>query len=739
MLKHTLIATIIFASLFAEEARRPVAQRPAANNYAALRLLRTAEDLLLAREQDRAVKMLETVIERYPGTTASLKAWLALGKNYLDQHREQDAINAFRHHRSLEKPDEPLVGDAREIFLESTYLTGVAYYQMRQYAKSFPILRKITNHYPNSVWANQSYYYIGLCHFRQSNWKKAINALNFVGTFIDPNSPSMQYFEAGRRFHVKIKDTDLPTLHRLGKKVHVDVKTSSGDVLRIPCRPLTSDADVFIGSSITEIGKAVPEDKVLQTLGGDTIEVTYSDDNTSTGDKDVPRVGKVKVVSTGQVFFTLGTYEGRAAAAFIGQPCFIVAKDADLDSTDKADTLIAKVYSRYREQKEEEESSSRGIDIEALDKEQVTWVIRDEETVKLVESGEGEWIRTGRFSGSIKIESTVRGRDADRGDGVLSCQIDDEVLIVYMDDLHIRGESPLEITARLKVAGEIENRPRSTQPFVPDPVLKARKQLVEGEAYLELGRIFQSMGLEEGAGAKCKQGLELINEIVGTTSNIPSSLREKAFEVKWNLEITNNDFVAATGTCEAFNKLFPESPLVDQALIGMGKIKFNNKEYDAARGIFGRILALTASQAKGEAQFMIARCIEQAALENPKKTQGSNEAAVAQFKLVAERYPESEFAGSALAKVIDYYVTTKDFAQADELLEQVFKDYPDAPFLDQMLLKWTIVSFRMGKLKKAYEKCSQLIFEFPSSSYATQAKRVLPKIEKKLKASTGGE
>jgi len=106
---------------------------------------------------------------------------------------------------------------------------------------------------------------------------------------------------------------------------------------------------------------------------------------------------------------------------------------------------------------------------------------------------------------------------------------------------------------------------------------------------------------------------------------------------------------------------------------------------------------------------------------------------------VAERHPESEFAGSALAKVIDYYVKTKDYSQADDLLEQVFKDYPDAPFLDQMLLKWTIVSFRMQQYQKAHDKCSQLIFEFPSSTYAKQGKKVLPKIEKKLKPKEEAE
>lgn len=732
MIRYILLVCLTLTSLKAEQTRPAVAGRPAASNYAAMRLLQTAEDLLLTGERERAVKMLETVIERYPNTTASLKAWLALGKHYLEQHKEGDAIICFRHHLSLEKPDQPLLGDARELFLESTYLTGVAYYQMHQYSKAFPILRRITNNYPNSVWSNQSYYYIGLCHFRESNWKKAINALNLVGTFIDPDSPSTEFFEAGQRFYVKIKDTDLPTLHRLGKKIEVDVKTSSGDAIRIACLPLTSDAEVFIGSAVTEIGRAVPGDNVLQALGGDIITVTYSDDNTSTGEKDVARIAQVRVVSTGQIFFTLGTYEGRAPAAFLGQPCFIVAQDADLDTTDKADTLTVKLYSRYREYKDEE-TPAGGVNLGALEKEaEDTWIIRDEETLKLTEVGNGDLIHSGRFGGSIKIEGTIRGRNADHDDGVLSCQIDDEVLVVYLDDFHIRGDSPAEISARLKVAGEIENRPRATQPFVPDPVLKARKQLVESEAYLELGRIFQGMGLEEGAASKCNQGLELVNDIVKTSASIPSVLREKAFEVKWNLEITKNDFSAAMGTCGAFNKLFPESPLVDQALMGMGKAKFSNKQYKDAQAIFNRILRLGTSHAKGEAQFMIAQCIDQAAQESP-NAQGVSEAAVAQYKLVAERHPESEFAGSALAKVIDYYVKSKDYSQADDLLEQVFKDYPDAPFLDQMLLKWTIVAFRMNQYEKAHEKCAQLIFEFPSSSFAAQAKTILPKIEKKLK------
>ncbi|MFC1461585.1 tol-pal system YbgF family protein, partial [Verrucomicrobiota bacterium] len=102
------------------------------------------------------------------------------------------------------------------------------------------------------------------------------------------------------------------------------------------------------------------------------------------------------------------------------------------------------------------------------------------------------------------------------------------------------------------------------------------------------------------------------------------------------------------------------------------------------------------------------------------------------YKICAEKYPDSEFAGKSLGKLVDYYVDTKDYSQADYLLEQIFQDYPDADFLDSMLLKWVLASYRMGNYEKAKDKCTQLLFDYPSSSFAIQAKKVLPKLERKL-------
>ena len=81
---------------------------------------------------------------------------------------------------------------------------------------------------------------------------------------------------------------------------------------------------------------------------------------------------------------------------------------------------------------------------------------------------------------------------------------------------------------------------------------------------------------------------------------------------------------------------------------------------------------------------------------------------------------------------MDYYTTQKDYPQANDLLEQIFQDYPDASFLDSMLIKWTVIAYSMGEYDKALETCSALIFEYPDSPFAAKAKAIKPRIEAKV-------
>jgi outer membrane protein assembly factor BamD (BamD/ComL family) len=68
-------------------------------------------------------------------------------------------------------------------------------------------------------------------------------------------------------------------------------------------------------------------------------------------------------------------------------------------------------------------------------------------------------------------------------------------------------------------------------------------------------------------------------------------------------------------------------------------------------------------------------------------------------------------------------VDTEDFAQASDLLEKVFADFPDAAFLDEMLLLWAEVGFRMGDNEVARQKLQQLVFDYPSSKHVAEAQK----------------
>jgi TolA-binding protein len=742
-----IAATLVLPQ--AAEAQRPRRSRGEAaqgekgesGNYAAFQLLRKGQELLDSGEHDRGQKILETIVEQYPADPIRFKAYLALGKHALSRSEQMEAIGYLRNLKALEQPGVEMDAETRDLFLEGLYLQGIAYFQTRQYAQAFPLLRRITNDFPNTIWANQSYYYIGMCHFAQGNWNKAIEALGLVGTFVDEKSGAVEYAEAGRRFYVKIHDTDLPVLEKLGEEVKVKVTSASGDSEMVSLVPLPGDENASIGSIATALGQAKPGDDVLQVIGGDTLRTAYVDNNTLEGKKDVARTRDVKVVSSASLLFTRGDYESQAVAAFLGQPVFVLLSEADLDVSPKADAATVRVLSRFKEEADEDGGGSTGVDIEKiLRSEEDQWRTRDEITVTLAElkaaAATGDDVHTGRFGGQFSLVPFVEDQPVDRGDAALTAAVGDEIVATFSDELHVGGTTPRTVTAVTTVASEIDSKPRAVQYEVGDPVVAAKKSLVESAAFLELGRIFKAMGLLKGAIEKVGDGLTRIDPIIRQSGAIPASLTEEAFRTKWELHIVADDFNAAIQTCELFSRLYPESPFVDRALMQIGQIKEEKKLPQEAIGVYQRILALPASQIKPEAQYRIAQATEK--LQTP----AAAEQAIVQYKLCAERYPESPFAGESLGKLVDYHIEKKDNTAANDLLEQIFQDYPDAQFLDAMLLKWVMVAYRTGDFQKAYDKCNQLLFEYPSSAYAEKARAILPKIEQKVKpageAAAGG-
>lgn len=744
----TLLATFISTpSAFAQAEEAAEERQGQTNVYEeiqARRQFERARDLLEAGETDRGTSMLENIIEQFPQSELRYQAYLSLGRHLVEARQENQAIAYLKNLRELDRAGEELTGDRLDWYLESLYLTGIGYFQMREYNQSFAALRRITVNHPNSVWANQSYYYIGMCHFALGNWAKAIENLNLVGTFVDPDSPTMEYVEAGRRLYVRVQDGDLPVQYRLGRTSQVQVEAESGDKARISLIMLSENDGIFIGSIPTEMGTPFDEathnqrvdpnrDKpdqrrplTLQVRGGDRINISYVDENTLEGERGVKRLGTVRVVSTASLNFTNRTFEDRVKSAFINQPLYVVLHDADHDRTPEADRVDVRFVSRYRVEEDMESAPTSILDIREA-RPEVQYEIRDELTITVSEIGETP-VHTGRFGGEVDIQEFRDGMTVDRNDQVLMAAVGDEVVAIYSDELHIGGDSPREVTMVTPVAGEIDASPRSTQDVVNDPALRAKKFTVEGAAFLELSRIFYSMGLREGAMQRAAEGLTRVDDVIRISSPIPREQREDAFRLKWELHLVRREYNEAITTCRLFAQAFPDSPLVDEALLGIGKIQIEQNDYAAAIRTFNEILKLPDSLARPEAQYRIAEATER---------MSGIEAAIREYQTVSERFAGSPYAAEALRKMVKYHIDTRNISQANDLLQRIFEDYQDAEFLDEMLAYWYLVLYRMGDFQGALDKIRLLIYEYPSSPHAASAKSRLPVIEEAAKRAQG--
>ena len=172
----------------------------------------------------------------------------------------------------------------------------------------------------------------------------------------------------------------------------------------------------------------------------------------------------------------------------------------------------------------------------------------------------------------------------------------------------------------------------------------------------------------------------------------------------------------------------------DKALLKIGQAKAEGDNPGEAIGIFASITQLPKSALKAEAQFYIGDTLEKIATREAeaRNTPPSLSQAMNAYKACAEQYPNSPFAGDSLDRIANYYINAKDYARAIELMERVTQDYPDAGFLDKMLLKWVIASYRMNDLTTAKAKAEQLLSEYPNSKSSEKARTFLDTIDKKL-------
>lgn len=715
--------------------------------YEANSLLTKGVELLEAKQEERGIKTISQIAQQYPDTKAAVKAELVLG-NYFIEKKQYDS--AVKHLLKI------LNAEDLEVQAEAVYKVGICYYNQNQFNQAFSQLRQVVNKFPGSIYANEAYYYIGLCHFKLSRWNQAVDALERVGTSIPEEDMAKEagkevLAESGQRLFIKIFDEDLivMSIEDDQAKLSVEVTNTNGDKETVEMDKLGKDGVTFIGSIPTVPGEPKPGDGVLQVKGGDIVTVTYVDTHTASGKTNQSLLAKVSLVSTASIGFTNGSYEEYCSGILAEQDLFMRVRDLDMDKTPEKDKLTVTVKSIYKVEKPKDELSV-GID---FDNETPEFKVRDTRTYTLTETDK----RTGIFVGSVKPDffdpenNLESAKVNDAPDGPLRVQRDDTIVMEYQDDVHILGREPVTRTFKAPLLVGSTPNVKILTPHIDDLEIKARKNLIEAKLLLHLSQIFKEMGLTDYANKRAEEGIEKIDEVlkINVDAALEHSLLEDTFNTKWELLIVQDKIKEAIAVCSTLIKTFPESALVDRALVKIAQIKImEGSERSIAEGlnIYRGILNLPKSDLKPEAQYNIAVVMEEDAIRKAKIKQETDPTyrpnygvVMLEYKKCSDNYPDSPFAGKALEKIAKFYMDQKDFARVVEMMEQIFRDYPDADFLDAMLFTWASALFEQANYQESLDKCEQLISEYPNSTFAGKAQGLRELIQRKVNSANGEE
>ena len=160
-------------------------------DYKASDMLERGLEFLGRNRKNAACKLIASVPRTVPQVQGALRGLPGAGQALHGEAQHDLAIKQFRRggrgRARIEAAGRGPVPDRRLLL------------QPRQLRQGVRTLRKVANEYPWSVFANEAYYYIGLCHFKLSRWAKAVEALEMVGASVPATARNELLAEAGQR------------------------------------------------------------------------------------------------------------------------------------------------------------------------------------------------------------------------------------------------------------------------------------------------------------------------------------------------------------------------------------------------------------------------------------------------------------------------------------------------------------------------------------------------------------
>ncbi|MFP6900969.1 MAG: tetratricopeptide repeat protein [Opitutales bacterium] len=328
-----LLAAVLLTPCFVNAQKGPL--RGSINeDRKARKLLEAGDARMEADEKQKALEIWQTVLNQFPRSKVRYDAHMRIGEHLLTGKGAYD--EARKHFESV--TDEENRDDGMRA--TATLKQGVCFYEARLYGKCFKTLRRVIEEFPTSGEVNRAYYYIGLGHFKQGHYSRAIECLEKVGTAFSEKDKGVEKVEAGKRLFVKIEDADLAILKQ-GEVVTIICSTKRGDEELLSCLPVGRNSRMVLGSLPTRLGKVAKGNGILEIGGGDVVEVAYLDMHTASKEFEKKRIKQVQVVGQGKAAIMDGSYRDTLRGVVLGKIVNLEVNDADGDVSDKEDALSA--------------------------------------------------------------------------------------------------------------------------------------------------------------------------------------------------------------------------------------------------------------------------------------------------------------------------------------------------------------------------------------------------------------
>jgi TolA-binding protein len=731
----------------------------------AKKLLEAGDSRMEADEKAKALEIWRTVLDQFPRSKVRFDAHMRMGEYLLTSKGAFD--EARKHFESAAEEDN---GDD-EMRAIATLKQGVCFYEARLYGKCFKIFRKIIEDFPASEEVNRAYYYIGLGHFKQGHYSRAIESLEKVGTAFSEKEKGKEKVEAGKRLFVKIEDADLAILAQ-EDSIEILCKTKRGDEETLACRAIGRNSRIVLGSISTQLGSVKKGNGILEVGGGDSVDVLYVDKHTAGKKFDVKRLKQVQVVGQGKASIMDGSYRDTLKGVVLGKIANLQVNDPDWDISPKADALKVTVEVRRSKTPEEIDEeianlvASGAIDQTAEGEEPYDPFSEDadgpkidkfktvdsavvslteviiEKTVgaiaqanaasepssegnesvvaDLIELPKDDSIHSGIFRGIVSVENQP---DVKR-DQKLQALPGDFVRVIYQDKLNVSDDERKILSSAKCIEGNVGGV-RVTKTRIDDEELRLRTELKTASALAEIGNHYKEFGLADKAKVKYKEAIAVGEETAKSARKLRGRILEESYVGLWKIYFAMENYGAAAAMSRRLQNEFPESPFVDDAILQQANVAKERGDLKTAISLFRGLTTIKNSELRGEGQFGIAECYEQMAVDAGEgKGQGYFEQAFRAYQGVYENYPESGRVGDAVAKMANFYYKKKDYRRAIDVFETVLEKHPDAGFLDVILFNYGRCLYRVDRKGDARRKFDQIINEFPDSNLAGEAKRI---------------